>query len=80
MKHCVLRIVTCDFSTVIYKMSRHQAGASIVTKGWRNVSDTVHFSHIITHTLLPTSFTAELLISNKHLTKCDHVISVPDTS
>ena len=33
-----------------YKMSRHQAGASIITKGWQNVFDDVHFTHIITHT------------------------------
>jgi hypothetical protein len=30
-----------------------------------------HHTHTHTHTLLPTAFTAELLISNKHLTKCN---------
>lgn len=34
-----------------YKMSRHQADASIVTKGWRNGFDDVHLLHIITHTI-----------------------------
>lgn len=33
-----------------YNISRHQAGASIVTKGWRNVFDNEHFSHTITNT------------------------------
>lgn len=33
-----------------YKMSRHQAGASIVIRWCRNVLDDVYFSHSITHT------------------------------
>ena len=40
----------------------------------------MYISHTLSHTLLPTDFIAEILFSNKHLTKCDHVISVQDKS
>ena len=60
-------------------MNRHQVGASIITKVGKMFL-TMYISPAFSHTLSPTPFIAEILLSNKHLTKCAYVISVSNTS